>query len=51
VRVADVGREKFQEAHVGALAGGGDQSRACSRERAVGPEDACGKSRLLPVTM
>jgi hypothetical protein len=27
VRVADVGGEEFEEAHRGALAGGGDQSR------------------------
>ena len=27
VRVADVGREEFEEAHAGALAGGGDQRR------------------------
>jgi hypothetical protein len=27
VRVADVGREEFEEAHAGALAGGGNEDR------------------------
>jgi len=27
VRVADIGREKLEEAHRGALAGGGDEHR------------------------
>ncbi len=31
VRVADVGREKFEEAHACALAGGGDEGRECGR--------------------
>ncbi len=31
VRVADVGREEFQEAHVGLLAGRGDDRRRLKR--------------------
>ena len=29
VRVADVGREEFEEAHAGTLAGGRDEGREC----------------------
>src|SRR6516164_5630329 len=31
VRVADVGGEEFEEAHAGAIAGGGDKRRECCR--------------------
>jgi hypothetical protein len=46
VRVADVGREEFEEAHAGALAGGGDergQSRRAERDELVHEMITAGK--------